>query len=174
MPAQQQALSLGAIKTKNSKVEDFIRKTLKEDLDGLKRVLNTSGLFPLEYLEDMISDYFTNPDTEAIWFTCITDGKPSALGYCAPEKLTNGTYNLYAIAVDKELQGRGIGHKMMNFIEQLLIAKNKRILLVETSGDEHYRLTRKFYQKLNYKQEAVIHDFWNEGEHKIVFLKKLN
>ena len=73
----------------------------------------------------MISDYFTNPDTEAIWFTCITDGKLSALGYCAPEKLTNGTYNLYAIAVDKELQGkgRGIGHKLMNFIEQLLYSE---------------------------------------------------
>ena len=154
-------------------MEDIVRKVIKEDLEALKHVLDTSGLFPGAYLDDMIADYFINPDTEAIWFTCITNGKPAAIGYCAPEKLTNGTYNLYAIAVDKTLQGKGIGHKMMAFIEQLLTANNKRILIVETSSDDHYKLTRKFYQKLNYREEAVIHDFWNEGEHKVVFLKKL-
>lgn len=155
-------------------MEDIIRKVKQEDLDGLKHVLDTSGLFPSEYLDDMISDYFANPDTEAIWFTYITHGKPAAIGYCAPEKLTNGTYNLYAIAVDKMLQGRGIGRKMMNFIEQLLKESSKRVLIVETSSDDQYQLTRKFYHKLNYKEEAVIRDFWNEGEHKVVFLKKLN
>lgn len=147
---------------------------IKEDVSGLKEVLDSSGLFPSEYLDDMISDFFTNPETQAIWFTCITDNKPSAIGYCAPEKLTNGTYNLYAIAVRKELQGKGIGKTMMKFIEELLKKTNKRVLIIDTSSDQHYELTRKFYKDLNYIQEAVIKDFWNEGEDKITFLKKLN
>lgn len=155
-------------------MENQIRTVTKEDLSGLKEVLDSSGLFPSEYLDDMIADYFTNPTTEAIWFTSITHGRPSAIGYCAPEKFTDGTYNLYAIAVRKELQGKGIGQKMMKFIEDLLKANNKRVLIIETSSDDHYKLTRKFYKDLDYRQEAVIRDFWNEGEDKVIFLKKLN
>ena len=152
----------------------YIRKVQPQDLSGLKEVLDSSGLFPSEYLDGMIADYYSNKDTTDIWFTCIDNSRPIALGYCAPEKLTNGTYNLYAIAVKKELQGQGIGEKMMNFIEKLLADNGNRVLIVETSSVDHYTLTRKFYNKLGYRQEAIIKDFWNDGEDKVVFWKKLN
>jgi len=155
-------------------MSEQIRKVRKEDLNGLKEVLESSELFPPEYLDDMISDYLNNPETEEIWFTCITDDTPIAIAYCGPEKLTNGTYNLYAIAVRKELQGKGIGQKMMNFIEQLLKHNEKRVLIVETSSIDQYKLTRQFYNKLGYRQEATIKDFWNEGEDKVIYWKKLN
>lgn len=151
-----------------------LRRVQLQDINGLKEVLDSSELFPSEYLDDMISDYLNNKDSTDIWFTCIDNDRPIALGYCAPEKLTNGTYNLYAIAVRKELQGQGIGHKMMNFIEKLLADNGSRILIVETSSIDQYTLTRKFYNKLGYRQEAVIKDFWNDGEDKVIFLKKLN
>ncbi len=154
--------------------KDNIRKVQVQDIPGLKEVLDSSELFPSEYLDDMISDYFNNNDSTDIWFTCIDNNTPIALGYCAPEKLTNGTYNLYAIAVRKDLQGQGVGERMMNFIEKLLTDSGNRILIVETSSIDHYTLTRKFYNKLGYRQEAVIKDFWNEGEDKVIFWKKLN
>lgn len=154
-----------------------IRNVLPQDIGGLKEVLDSSELFPSEYLDDMIADYLNNPATEEIWFTCVAEDNHEdnhvAIGYCAPEKLTSGTYNLYAIAVRKELQGQGIGQKMMEYIETLLKGNNKRILIVETSSLERYALTRKFYDNLGYGQEAVIRDFWNEGEDKVIFWKKL-
>ena len=151
-----------------------IRKVQIKDLTGLKEVLDSSELFASEQLDDMISDYFNNSDSEDIWFTYVDKDRPIALGYCAPEKLTNGTYNLYAIAVRKELQGQGIGREMMNFIEKLLSDSGKRILIVETSSLDQYALTREFYDKLGYRREAVIKDFWNDGEDKVIFWKKLN
>lgn len=152
-----------------------IRKVVENDVIGLKEVLDSSELFPSEYLDDMMLDYFNNSETEENWFTALDERNVIvALGYCVPEKLTNNTYNLLAIAVRKELQGKGIGYKMMNYIEDYLRQGNKRILIVETSSDNHYELTRKFYLKLNYIQMATIKDFWNDGEDKIVFLKKLN
>lgn len=78
----------------------------------------------------MISDYFNNPETEEIWFTNLYDGEIIGLGYCAPEKLTEGTYNKLAIAVRKDLQGKGEGKKMINYIENLLTNKGHRILIV--------------------------------------------
>ena len=155
-------------------LEQGIRKVKKEDLVGIKEVLDSSELFPSEFLEDMINDYFNNPDSEDIWFCKSENGRIVSFGYCAPEKFTEGTYNLYAIAVRKESQGKGIGKKMMNHIENLLSRTGNRILIVETSGGPQFELTREFYHKCNYTEEATIRDFWNEGEGKVIFWKKLN
>jgi ribosomal protein S18 acetylase RimI-like enzyme len=151
-----------------------IRKVTQQDINGLKEVLDSSELFPSEYLDDMIADYFNNPATEEIWFAATDSNMITAFGYCTPEKLTDGTFNLLAIAVRKECQRKGIGKRLMGFIEQLLKENNKRLLIVETSSDEQFDLTRKFYLRLDYLPIAVIKDFWQEGEDKIVFWKKLN
>lgn len=153
---------------------DSIRKITQKDIAGLKEVLDSTGLFPSAYLVDMISDYLNNPKTQDIWFTKIIDNKNVGLGYCAPEKLTEGTYNLYVIAVRKELQGQGIGQQMMAYIEKLLKEKSKKLLIVETSSDDQFTPTRQFYEKIGYQHEATIRDFWKDGDDKIIYWKKLN
>jgi len=151
-----------------------IRPIQKEDIADLKSVLDSIELFPSEMLEDMISDYFNNPNTEDIWFMALQNNQAISIGYCAPEKLTAGTYNLYAIGVRKEIQGKGIGGKMMNYLEHQLRQQGNRILIVETSSTADFQLTRKFYENLNYAKEAVIRDFWEEGDEKVIYWKKLN
>ena len=151
-----------------------IRKVRKEDIQYLKDVLNSIELFPSEMLEDMISDFFNNPDTEEIWFTATENNIPISIGYCAPEKLTDGTFNLYAIGVKSDIQGNGVGKTMMKYLEEQLKQKGHRILIVETSGSADFELTRKFYESLEYGKEAVIRDFWKAGDDKVVYWKKLN
>ena len=150
-----------------------IRAAIPQDVEAMKEVLDTIELFPSEYLDDMISDYFNNEETEDIWFTATIDNRPVALAYCAPEKFTEGTFNLYAIGVRKDCQDKGIGGKMMDYLENLLREKDHRILIVETSGSPDLALTREFYKKKNYTQEAVLREFWSEGEDKVIFWKKL-
>lgn len=151
-----------------------IRKIQTKDIPHLKKVLDSSGLFPSDLLDDMISDFLNNEASTDIWLTTIKEGIPVSIAYCAPERMTEGTYNLYAIAVDKTQQGNGIGAEMMGYLEGMLKKQGHRILLVETSGLAEYELTRKFYHKCNYHQEAIIRDFYQEGEDKVVFWKKLN
>jgi len=150
-----------------------IRSITQADIPALKAVLDTIELFPSAMLDQMIADYLVNPDTQEIWFTAIQDDLPISIGYCAPEQMTLGTYNLYAIGVRDDLQGKGIGSKMMTYLEEDLRKKNQRILIVDTSGTDDFAQTRHFYKKLNYQQEAVIRDFWNEGDDKVVFRKRL-
>lgn len=154
-------------------MNQHIRKIKQEDLPVLKEILDSSELFPSELLDDMIADYLNNANSEDIWFTTEKEGKVVSIGYCAPERMTEGTCNLYAIAVHKDLQGQGIGGEMMQFIEDLLRKSGQRVLLVETSGLPEYELTRKFYDQCNYKREAVIRDFYQAGEDKVIFWKKL-
>ncbi|MEM8887179.1 MAG: GNAT family N-acetyltransferase [Bacteroidota bacterium] len=154
-------------------MKEGIRAIRNTDIAALKKVLDSSGLFPSEYLDGMIADYLNNPESSDIWFTYVENEIPVSIAYCAPEKLTNGTYNLYAIAVDKGLQGKGIGRKKMAHLEDLLKEKGARILIVETSGTADFELTRDFYHKCEYTEEAVIREFYDEGDDKVVFWKKL-
>ncbi len=154
-------------------MNQIIRPVTTADVDDLKLVLDSCELFPSEYLDEMISDYFNNAETEDHWFTFLIDEKPVAIGYCIPEKLTEGTYNLLAIGVSQNAQRKGVASAMMEYIEQQLKRKNGRLLLVETSSDEAQIAARKLYQKIGYKQVAMIDDFWKDGEDKIVFLKHL-
>lgn len=87
--------------------------------------------------------------------------------------MTVGTYNLYLIAVHKQHQQQGIGAEMMSCIENLLKETANRVLIVETSGFPAFERTRNFYAKLNYERVATISEFYQAGEDKIVFLKKL-
>lgn len=150
-----------------------IRPIIQTDIPYLKEVLDSIELFPAEILEDMISDFFTNPDNEEIWFTATDNDIPISLGYCAPEKLTDGTFNLYAIGVKNNLQGKGIGKLMMAYIEHELKQKGHRILMVETSSTDDFVLTRKFYENIDYTKEAVIRDFWKDGDDKVIYVKRL-
>ena len=154
-------------------MKNKIRAVLKTDFAELKNVVDSSELFPSEYLDEMISDYFDNPETKDIWFTYIDNNKQVAIGYCVPEKFTDGTYNLLAIGVSQDIQRKGIASQMMNYIEQRLKQNDGRILIVETSSDNAQIGARNFYKKIGYIQAAVIKDFWKEGEDKIVFWKKL-
>lgn len=151
-----------------------IRNVVREDIPHLKEVLNSIELFPAELLEDMSSDYFNHPDSQDIWLTATVENTPIALAYCAPEQMTMGTFNLYAIGVKKDLQGKGIGQKIMSYLEEHLQKAGHRILIVDTSGTEDFIRTRKFYEHLDYTKEAVIRDFWAVGDDKVTYWKQLN
>jgi len=45
---------------------------------------------------------------------------------------------------------------------------------VETSDLKKFELTRRFYEGIDYVEEAHIREFYDEGEGKVVFWKKLN
>jgi len=151
-----------------------MRLALKTDISAIKPIVVDSDLFPVEYLEGMMSDYLDNPKSEELWYVAEAADDMLGFGYCIPEKFTEGTYNLLAVAVASTKQGQGYGKQMIHFLEEHLQKKGGRILLIETSSGDDYKLTRKFYEYLNYIKEASIRDYWSEGESKVIYLKKLN
>ncbi len=150
-----------------------IRPITQTDLPQLKAVIDSSELFPADLLDEMVADFFANPQTVDMWVTFEVAGKAGAVAYCAPEKMTEGTYNLYLIAVHQNHQGKGLGGKLMDYFEQRIKGMGGRILIVETSGLPEFAKTREFYVKKGYVQEAVIREFFQAGEDKVVYWKKL-
>jgi len=144
-----------------------------QDLPSLIDVVDTSGLFPGEMLTAMIGDSVDDDNSQEHWLTYETD-KPVAVAYFAPERFTSRTWNLYLIAVHVDHQGLGIGTQIMAHVESLLKSKGERLLIVETSDLAEFALTRKFYEGIDYTEEARIRDFYDDGDGKVVFWKKLN
>lgn len=146
------------------------------DLPEIKTIIDENHMFPSELLDDMSSGYLSGEASE-LWFVSESlvgqDREINAVAFCAPEQMTHGTWNLLLIAVRKDLQGTGLGSRMMAFVEQALEKRKARILLVETSGLPEYAMTRLFYPKCGYKQVAVIPDYYDKGDDKVVFWKSL-
>jgi ribosomal protein S18 acetylase RimI-like enzyme len=156
-----------------TQISTSIRPVVPDDLPALKEVIDSTGLFPSEYLDEMIAPYFEGSQQTDFWLTYLVQDKPVAVAYVAPERLTRGTYNLYLIAVQASYQGRGKGESLLQYIETFLQKQGERLLLVETSGLPSFERTRAFYRKNGYTQEARIREFYAAGEDKIIFRKSL-
>ena len=142
------------------------------DVPAIKDVIDATGLFPSAMLDAMMAEYFSNAASDDCWLTA-DDGGPVAVVYCAPERMTDGTWNVLLIAVHPDRQGQGIGEALMTAVETMLAARGQRVLLVETSGLPEFERTRAFYRRLGYEQEARIRDFYQAAEDKIIFRKAL-
>lgn len=149
-----------------------IRAVTTDDLPTLRGVIDATGLFPGEMLDDMLAPHLSGAAPDEIWLT-LDAGTPAAIAYCAPERMTAGCWNLLLIAVHPERQGRGHGAALVAHLERALAARRGRILMVETSGLPEFEPTRDFYRSLGFGAEARIRDFYAEGEDKIIFRKAL-
>ncbi len=155
----------------------MIRPIAPDDRTALIALAEASGLFQpheTELLNQMLSDYFGGAtDSQDFWLTDDDDGLVG-VAYVAPERMTEGTWNLYLIAVHPDRQRQGRGAALLAQVEQMLAQRGERLLLVETSGTESFEYVRAFYRQSGYEEEARIRDFYTAGVDKIVFRKALS
>jgi len=90
-----------------------------------------------------------------------------------PRPLTQGTYDLYWIAVNPSIQLKGIGSKLIAYIEQHIKSNNGRLILIETSGKPSYEIERKFYEKNLYQRLVEIKDFYSVADSLVIYGKYL-
>ena len=91
-----------------------------------------------------------------------------------PTPLTMGTFDLYWIAVEAGFQGHGFGQTLVRFAEDNVRKRRGRILLIETSSQESYGGTQRFYERAGYAVMARVADFYKPGDDKIIFGKRLS
>ena len=107
-------------------------------------------------------------------FTGAFDGE-ELLGYACtgPTPATEGTFDLYWLAVDPPAQNRGVGRALVREVERDLRARGARLLLVETSSRPDYEKTRAFYARCGYTEAARIKDFYGPADDRIMLTTRL-
>jgi ribosomal protein S18 acetylase RimI-like enzyme len=151
-----------------------IRPTRSEDIGDMKLILEGTELFPSDMLDDMISGYLSQTSGDELWLSAENGGEVIGFCYAVPEKLTDGTWNMLAIAVLPSSQSRGVGAAIVASLENQLQGMGARVLIADTSGLDDFKRTRDFYRRNNYVEEAQIRDFWAEGNAKVTFWKPLH
>lgn len=156
----------------------MIRPATPNDTPKLLTLTEATGFFKpmeIETLEEVLNDFHSTNREYYNHRAVVWDEAGEILGYAyhAPEEMTDNTWYLWWIAVAPQLQGRGIGGKLLAFVEADIREEQGRLLVVETSTTDHYEPTRKFYLKHGYSAVAAIPDFYADGDGMAIFTKRL-
>ncbi len=101
------------------------------------------------------------------------DGLVTGYTCFGPIPFTQGRFDLYWIAVQKDLQGTGIGKRLLQLTEVRIQEMRGRRIYVETSSRKPYTPTHRFYLSSGYHQEVILTDFYAPGDDKIIYMKAL-
>lgn len=150
----------------------MIRQTIASDSEALMSIIESSGQFDSGGLAHVKStlDQYLNGETGDIWLTA-DDSEPVAVAYCAPEAVTDGTWNLLMLWTRKDREGQGHGSALVAKVEYDLAARGARLLIIETSGLPAFETARAFYSRCGFQREATIKNFFAEGDDKLVYTK---
>lgn len=98
------------------------------------------------------------------------------LGYACygPTPCTDGTWDLYWIAVAGEARDRGIGTLLMAEVERRIAERRGRMVLIETSSRPEYTPTRSFYERRGYAVVARVPDFYSTGDDRMIFVRSFD
>jgi GNAT superfamily N-acetyltransferase len=156
----------------------MLRPTAHADTPALLAVTAGTGVFKeheVETLEEVLDDFHREgAEYGHVCLTFVADGGAAAgFVYFAPVAMTDNTWELWWIVVDKARQGRGEGRWLLEQVEGHIRHLGGRLLLIETSSTPHYDPTRRFYLKNGYVHAATIPDFYSDGDGKCVYWKRL-
>jgi ribosomal protein S18 acetylase RimI-like enzyme len=117
----------------------------------------------------------TSADPVDYEFVGAFDEAERLMGYACfgPTPSTEGTYDLYWLAVDPAAQGSGMGRALVREVEQRLGARGGRLLVVETSSRADYAGTRAFYLATGYAEAARVKDFYAPADDRIMLTTRL-
>ena len=107
---------------------------------------------------------------------CMVNDQDLAIGYICygPTPMTQGTFDLYWIAVDPDYQEQGAGSRLLSSLEEVVKARGGRMILADTSSIPHFEKTQKFYLKNGFQEVAKIPDYYHPGNDRMTFWKRLN
>ncbi len=155
-----------------------IRPFHKEDIRPLQDIIRATGVFKEEEVAVAVELMEIVPEekgqSDYVLYTAVDDSNIVRGYYCVgPTPMTEGTFDLYWIAVDPTYQSKGIGKQLLRHCEEYVKAHSGRLIVAETSSQAKYDNTRKFYQRCNYIEASRIKDYYSVGDDLVVYTKHL-
>ncbi len=154
-----------------------ISPTVREDQAPILDILKRTDYFTeaeVEIADELLNSYFDESLASGYWtYTAFTDRVAGYVCY-GPTPMTEGTYDIYWIAVDPEQQGKKIGTELLSFAESDIAKHKGRLITVSTSSQEKYGSTRSFYLKRGYHEGCRIKDYYRPGDDLVVYVKQIS
>ena len=155
-----------------------IRRIEKRDRRPLEAILKAQEHFKPEEVQvalELIDIGLTQSGQEDYIIRVAEAPEGQILGYICYGKapLTDAVYDIYWIVVHPASWNRGTGTSLLRQAEEEMKRWKARLLLIETSSRPPYEISRAFYRKHGYEERARIFDYYEGGDHKLIFGKVL-
>jgi len=152
-----------------------IRELRPPDRGAIRDMLVRTGVFTAEEVIialELVDAVLEKEDqTDYVIRVCEEEGSVAGYYCIGPTPATEGTFDLYWIAVTPGRQGRGIGGFLNADAEAYIRAHGGRLIIVETSSRPLYEPTRAFYCRRGYAELSRIKDYYRPGDDLVVYGK---
>jgi GNAT superfamily N-acetyltransferase len=140
-------------------------------------MVTDTGIFTpgeIDVAMELIDIVLKDPNQKDYQIVCVVSEEDQLLGYLcygiAP--MTQGTIDLYWIVVDPSFQGKGVGSKLVAYLEVVAKGMNGRMILVETSSIPSYDKTLTFYARKGLRRWQGF-DYYSPGNEDYILLQKI-
>ncbi len=155
----------------------FRLKAVPHDRETVRDIVESTGYFSpaeIEVAVELVNERLGKGPASGYEFV-FAETAACTLGYTCfgPIPATQGSFDLYWIAVRRHCRRQGLGSALLTKTEELVRHAGGRRLYADTSGCAQYASTRAFYQAMGYHEEAILRDFFAPDDDKVIFVKVL-
>jgi GNAT superfamily N-acetyltransferase len=155
-----------------------IRAIETADRDAVRSLIEGTGVFKtyeVDVAMELVDIALTRPEQDDYHpFVLVEDdGTVAAYACFGRNPMTKSTFDLYWLATRADRMGKGYGRKIVAFVEEEVKRRGGKLLVIETSSKESYGATQEFYLKIGCTLAATLPGYYDEGDDKLIYLKRI-
>jgi D-alanine-D-alanine ligase len=155
----------------------FRDNVIATDPEAVRAIVSSTGMFrpnEVDVAVELVEERLQRGESSGYHFVFACDDA-RVIGYICYGHIsvTLHSYDLYWIVVDPTRQGQGLGRQLLREAEERIAALGGRQIYIETSGQDIYVPTRRFYDRCQYQLVATVPDFYAPGDDKLIYVRKL-
>jgi len=150
---------------------------MAHDVGRVRSLVTSTGFFSAAEVDiagELVAERLTKGIRSGYHFVLAERG-PALVAYACygPIDGTDGSFDLYWIAVSPEEQSKGLGAQVYARAEAAMRRAGARRIYADTSSSDRYMPTRGFYQHRGFAEQARLPDFYGLGDSKVIYVKTL-
>lgn len=149
----------------------------KRDISRVMEIVESTRFFydhEVEVAAELVAERLAQGESTGYYFVFAEEnGITIAYSCYGPVSMSKTCFDLYWIATHNDYRGKGVGKKLLEETFRQAKEMGCKIIIAETSGLEHYAPTRAFYISNNFVNEARIQNFYDEGDDKLYYTKRI-
>lgn len=150
----------------------------KKDINRIREIVESTNFFydhEVEIAVELIVERLVKGESTGYHFVFAeVDGLTAAYACYGHIEMTKSCFDLYWLVTHNDFRGKGIGKKLLEETYKEAKKMGCTIIIAETSGREHYAPTQAFYISAGYTLEATIRDYYDKGDDKLIYIKRLD
>lgn len=155
----------------------FREEIKKEDVNNIREIVTSTRFFrddEIKIATELAKERLAaGPASGYNFLFAEIEGKVVAYCCYGPVPCSLVSYDIYWIATKADLQGKGVGSTLLGKVESVISSLGGESVFLETSSKKMYEPTLGFYQRNGYATEAILSDFYERGDGKVILRKRL-